>query len=131
MEDINHLFGVPTVSISFKCNCTELDESASGLPRASESLPKQKGKSLHFRGLNQCQKYLCCLKVSDSQWSLAPWIPRQRQIWKLQKTRWVVTHKTAAPGDINGICSRHALTALKDQCRTLLYSTLKVFLIKH
>lgn len=66
MEDINHVFGVPTLSIQLQNNCTELDESAAGLPKASASLPKQKGKSSHFRGLNQCQKYPCSLKVSDS-----------------------------------------------------------------
>lgn len=56
----------PPCLSSFKYNCTELDESAAGLPKASASLPKQKGKSSHFRGLNQCQKYPRCLKVSDS-----------------------------------------------------------------
>lgn len=56
----------PPCPSNFKCNCTELDESASGLSKASASLSKLKGKSSHFRGLNQCQKHPCCLKVSDS-----------------------------------------------------------------
>lgn len=56
----------PPCPSSFKNNCTELDESAAGLPKASASLPKQKGKSSRFRGLNQRQKYPCSLKVSDS-----------------------------------------------------------------
>lgn len=56
----------PPCPSNFKCNCTELDESASGLSKASAALPQQKGESSHFRGLNQCQKFPCCLKVSDS-----------------------------------------------------------------
>lgn len=38
----------PLCPSSFKYNCTELDESASGPPKASASLPKQKGESSHL-----------------------------------------------------------------------------------
>lgn len=107
----------PPCPAGFKYNCTELDESVSCPPKASVSLPKQKGKSPHFRGLNQCQKYPCCLMVSDSVMIFSSLDRYQGKYGSesVRKNRWVVIYKIAAPGNINGICLHHGLTALKDQ----------------
>ena len=124
----------PPCPSSFKYNCTELDESAPGPPKASASLPKQKGESSHFRALNQCQEYLRCLKVSGYLMIFSSLDTKAKTDLKAPKNRWVVIYKTAAPGNIDGICSHHGLTALKDQkCRRQQHSTFKmVFLIiKH
>ena len=105
----------PPCPSNFKCNCTELDESASGLSKASASLSKLKGKSSHFRGLNQCQKHPRCLKVSDSPMIFSSLGTQAETGLKATENREGRPTLDCVPGNINGVCSHHGLTTLKDQ----------------
>lgn len=69
----------PPCPSSFQYNSAELEESAVALPRASASLPEQKGASSHFGGLHRCQSIHVASGFQTPQWCFAPQIPRQ--IW--------------------------------------------------
>lgn len=105
----------PPCLSGFKYNRTELDESAAGLPNTSASLPKLKGKGSHFRGLNQRQKYPCCLKVSDSPVIFCSLDTQAETDLKGAENRWVLIHDRSPRQYGNGICSHYGLTVLKDQ----------------
>lgn len=131
MEDINHLFAVPTLSI--KCNCTELGESASGLPKASESLPKQKGRSSHFRGLNQCQRYPRCLKVSDSLMIFSSLDTKAKTDLKATENQVGCHTQDCSPRQYKWYLFTPWINCIEgSNCRRQLHSTIKLFLIiKH